>query len=121
MRYETAMATVARVAASALLTGPALVQSATTAGPGQGAAASQPNQSESNSQSSAMGLPSSSGAGASNGVGTQASLDSSPCKASSTVAGVEGSSISFGGGSSSIGAGGTVESDPTQGGSKQPK
>jgi hypothetical protein len=68
-----------------------------------------------------MGLPTGSGAGANNGVGTQGSLDSSPGKASSSVAGVNGSGTSFGGNGSAKGTGGAIESDPTQGGGQQRK
>ena len=103
-----------------LIANQAFAQAGTSAGPGAGPAASQPNQSESNSQSSNMGPATGNRGDANNGVGTQGSLDSSPGKASSTVSGVNGGTTSFGG-SSSKGAGGPVESDPTQGGSKPPK
>lgn len=59
--------------------------------------------------------------GANNGVGTAGSLDANPGKASSTVSGVSGGKTGFGAGSSSQGAGGKVESDPTLGGSKKPE
>ena len=85
-----------------------------------GPAASKPNQSESNSQSSNMGPATGNAEAGNNGVGTQGSLDSDPGKAGSTVSGVNGGTTGFGGGASSKGTG-TVESDPTQGGSKKPQ
>ena len=71
--------------------------------------------------SSNMGPSSGNTGGANNGVGTSGSLDHDAGKASSTVAGVNGGKTSFGGGASAPGAGGKIESDPTQGGGDQPK
>lgn len=82
-----------------------------------GLAATRQDQSEASHQNSPMGPATANQDAGNNGVGTLGSLDSSPGKATSTVAGVNGGTTGIGGGSSK-GAGGTVESDPTQGGSK---
>lgn len=91
-----------------------------TASAQSGPAASKPDQSEASHQDSSMGPATGNRDGANNGVGTQGSLDSSPGKASSTVVGVHGGKTGIGSGSST-GAGGPLESDPTQGGSKKPQ
>jgi hypothetical protein len=91
-----------------------------TAAAQSGPTASKLYQSESNSQFSNMGPATGNTEAGNNGVGTQSPLDSNPGKAGSTVAGVNGGSTGYGGGTSSKGTG-TVESDPTQEGSKKPQ
>ena len=85
-----------------------------------GPAATRPNQSESSHQDSPMGPATANQDSGNNGVGTLGSLDSSPGKATSTVAGVNGGKTGIGGGSSK-GAGGAIESDPAQGGTQKPQ
>ena len=68
-------------------------------------------------ESSSMAPGSGNTGAANNGIGTSGSLDRDAGKASSTVAGMNGGKT---GGASSPGAGGKIESDPTQGGN-QPK
>ncbi len=83
-----------------------------------GPAATRPDQSEASHQNSPMGPATANQDSGNNGVGTLGSLDSSPGKATSTVAGVDGGKTGIGGGSSK-GAAGAIESDPTQGGGKK--
>ena len=80
-----------------------------------GAAATRPNHSEASHQNSRMGPATANQDSGNNGVGTLGSLDSSPGKATSTVAGVISGTAGIGEGSSK-GAGDPIESDSTQGG-----
>ena len=73
-----------------------------------------------NHRSSNMGPPSGNSGAANNGIGTAGSLNSNAGTASSTVSGVNGGTTPFGAGGAS-GAGGTMESDPVQGGDKPPQ
>ena len=85
-----------------------------------GPAATRPDQSEASHQNSPMGPATANQDSGNNGVGTLGSLDSSPGKATSTVAGVNGGKTGIGAGSSK-GAGGPIESDPAQGGTQKPQ
>ena len=99
-----------------ILGGSGLFQNTSTAQTGP--AATRPDQSEASHQNSPMGPATANQDDGNNGVGTLGSLDSSPGKATSTVAGVNGGTTGIGGGGGK-GAGGAIESDPTQGGSKK--
>ena len=85
-----------------------------------GPATTRPDQSEASHQNSPMGPATANQDAGNNGVGTLGSLDSSPGKATSTVAGVNGGTTGIGAGSSK-GAGGPIESDPAQGGTQRPQ
>ncbi len=111
LKFLPAMAVTA-----AVLGGSGLLQNTSVAQTGP--AATRPDQSEASHQNSPMGPATANQDSGNNGAGTLGSLDSSPGKATSTVAGVNGGTTGIGGGSSK-GAGGAVESDPTQGGSKR--
>ena len=104
------------VVAAALLALGLQAAAAQTGGP----AATRPDQSEASHQNSPMGPATANQDAGNNGVGTLGSLDSSPGKATSTVAGVNGGTTGIGGGSSK-GAGGSIESDPAQGGTQRPQ
>ena len=107
---------VAVTAMASILGGSGLFQNTSIAQTGP--AATRPYQSEASHQNSPMGPATANQDSGNNGVGTLGSLDSSPGKATSTVAGVNGGMTGISGGSSK-GIGGAIESDPTQGGSKK--
>ena len=75
--------------------------------------------SEAGSQSSNMGLPPDDNQDANNGTGTDGSIEHDHGKASSTVAGINGSTTGMGGNSSSKGADKPLEDQPSVGGGTQ--
>ena len=86
-------------------------------GPVQGSgAADAPPGSEAGSRSSKMGIPTGTSAGASNGVGTEGSLDHDAGKSSSTVSGMHGGTASFGRGAQPTKP---AENEPAIGGGDQ--